>query len=490
MKIFNKNARTYTSESGISLLEMLLTVGILSIVFITITDITQRITEREVANAVAGYMRIVQDDAEQMVSSVQRFNAFFTAADAAASDTIQVPINDPGAGVLSVARGGTITGVAVPPGGAVSQNFRKELPLAYGDEATVIVRAQTVGGERSLIVMVVTLGRIPEESLRRFAQYIGPKGGYVSALASDGAGVCANVLTCIRSSYALWADDLADFNGTAWAATVTVTPPTLNDGGYLVSYRMVKESDIMGDYLYRQGDPDEPELNRMYWDMDMANNSVVGADNVFVSSDGTKALLGDFTVAGELHARGSVFAQDLNVVGDVEVERDAHVFGDMTLQPQYTGAAGFFEGFAGRGTLSVERQLEVRGNLTVDETMQADTALLRNAIVNDSVRSDTATIRDLLVNQDAGAGGIFATDFRSPADMTVEDDMRAGSVDLTGAASLVTTGNVSALSLSAKGGAADTSTIQNIQGDGGISVPRVRTRNLDIDLLSDCISGC
>ena len=272
-KIMQKKSENHNQESGISLLEMLLTVGVLSVVFITITDITQRITEREVANSVAGYMRIVQEDAEQMVSSVQRFNAFFTAADAAVSDSIEVPINDPGAGVLSVARGGTITGVLVPPGGAVSQNFRKELPLAYGDEATVLVRAQTVGGERSLIVMVATLGRIPEESLRRFAQYIGPKGGYVSALASDGAGLCGGaVASCIRSSYALWSDDLADFGGTVWGGTVAATPPTLNDGGYLLSYRMVKESDVMGDYLYREGDPNEPELNRMYWDLEMSNN--------------------------------------------------------------------------------------------------------------------------------------------------------------------------------------------------------------------------
>lgn len=359
--------RSPNPQSGITLMETLLVVGLLSGILLVLTVMLQDFVRREHMRGVAGQMAMAQRAVSEMVKSASSFSELYRLASdngGVAEVSILAPVNPARAlsGAYAVTSGvsleaggmglrpSTVVNAGYEVGGNNHSGFRDTIPLrasSYLEEyananngrrearLTLLVRAVDAGGERGLELLLVTVDRVPERELREAAALMDAHGGIISGR-DTGTNDC-HTLGCgftARGALGNWIIPLPDFAGTRWHDSVLASNPARfeDEGGegYLASYHYVSEAVIAGDYLYRVAVPGNPDLNRMYTRLDLGNNDVLGADNVEIRNDTETAL----RVNNAVHAQGSAYVGgNLLVGGDLDVNGTMRA-GDMRVTPQ------------------------------------------------------------------------------------------------------------------------------------------------------------
>lgn len=361
-------ARKPHKESGMTLIETMLVIGLLSGILLVLTILLQDFIRREHMRGVANQMAIVQKAVSQTVRSASMFGALYQfvsdnggvaelsilsldnparALSASYTVTNSVSLEQGGSGILP----STIVNAGHQSGGGTNYSgFRDTLPIRassyleeYGSSnnvrrnarLTVLARALNRNGERSLEILVVTVDRIDERDLRDISAAMDAHGGIISARPAAEESDCHEMGCAYTARGALgnWTVRLPDFSGTRWYNNVmTSNLARYEEGtgeGYLASYTYVNEAVIAGDYLYRVAVPGNPELNRMHARLDLGNNDVLGADNVEIRNHDGTAL----TVNNTVHAQGStIIGGNLLVQGDLNV-RGTMRAGALTVQP-------------------------------------------------------------------------------------------------------------------------------------------------------------
>lgn len=463
MKCF-KHQKPCNPESGITLLETLLSVGVLAVLLLMVTQFFETFIRKEVSQSVGDYMTLIQSASNETVQTVERFNALYARV-TANGGVLEIPIHaETGVNPDNISL--ELGGAGVTRSTIVSDTFRDRLPRQ--ERITVVVR-EVPGTPRALVLMAATLDRIEEDLLRGYAEAIGPGGGYVSAIVPTDGGLCASEPACqglIRSGFGTWSDTVALFAGTRWGDTVVATPPTEGDGGYLVSYRFISETEIAGDYLFRIPMPAAPELNRMNAALDLAGNNLVGVDNITVNDE--------LVVERELHAQGSIYIDgDLRVVGDMQVNGDIRMQ-NTTVAPTYQDTAALSVGVIERGNVMVGNEFSA-GSYTVDQDLRTPEATL-DTLNASAIRTITMNSGNLRVN--TATPGIFSTTMRAGG-LNASDVVRAGIVETQ----TINTNNTGAISVDGRAGAV------NFNGPTiDASVAHVQAAR--IENLTRCMEGC
>lgn len=393
-----------SAQSGFTLLETLLVVGLLSGIMLVLTIFLQDYLRREHMRGVAAHLAIVQRAVSESLNTVQEFEALYALA-TANGNVIELSIlnrNNPNrtvsyvpAGNVSLERGndGTfapspIINASVNSGGAnVFSGFRDTLPVRASSyvsgidgpatnsrqEARLTVLARVADDpaddddERALEVLVITIDRLAEQDLQAIMAETDGNGGLVSAVLdvdpncdSAGCGVTA------RSAHGNWYASLSDFAGTRWSVISNARPATLEDGGYLASYTYINEAVLAGDYLFRSAVPNNPNLNTMHTALNLGGNNIVGADNIEVTNPDTPGA-GVLTVNRGLFAQGSALVGGAaRITGDLIAE-GGMAAGAITLGPNYAAPAPVLPS-TGNLTVGGEmstRSMETTGNLSV-----------------------------------------------------------------------------------------------------------------------------
>lgn len=137
-----------------------------------------------------------------------------------------------------------------------------------------------------LQAMVVTTGgeTINELNIRKIAQLIGAKGGFVSSADTSTA----------QGAYGGWNMSFSNFGATPGAGKVA-TALFFQDGS------------LVSDYLYRNSVPGHPELNKMNTSVDMGSNNINNANSVNAAT---------VAASGNVTAGGSVNAANANISGE------------------------------------------------------------------------------------------------------------------------------------------------------------------------------
>lgn len=365
------------SEAGISLMEMLLTVGVMSLLLVMVMSFFSQYVRDARMQSVADYMALVGQAIYESTDSISEFAALHEFVSLNGGQ-VEISILDPGNGNRTVGYNSTqgvslergnldasgaprflpeipanmVINAGFLPSGSDDSQFRDMLPIESSFYAgnngpggndrefarlTLLVRTDDRAGQKQLEFLLVSVDRVTEENIRSVAAKMDPQGGFLSGntAAIDPAeclaGSCDHT---VRGAMGSWMTHVDLFNATNWYNTAFSTAPPTQDEGYLAYYFHVNAATLAGDYLYRKATPGSPELNTMYTNLDLGGNNIIGADNVTVTgSDGVE-------VTQSVFAQGAVYTRDsLNVIGDMIVDGTVSA-GDTQLAVGYTDASG------------------------------------------------------------------------------------------------------------------------------------------------------
>lgn len=465
------------NEAGFTLLEMLLTVAVLSTTLLLITRLFEDTARSALYERNAVYVNEVMNASVDMIDTMTGFNTIYALLQTPATPAeMEVPLtSDPlNAGVnphnITIQDGAAAQNIFPSP---MLANTRLSEISPLGTRMTVLFfildDPTSAADERTLGVMVAGLDPVAESDLRAAASSLGAGGGFISSVAEN-AGVCLPVgcAATIRSVHNAWRIDATTFSGMRFRTQIDGTPASAANGGYIVSFRFFSESEIAGDYLYRLPQLSSPELNSMRSDIQMAGNNLVGVDNITFSQD--------WILSGRtnLHVKGSIFAEGrLNIEGgEAIIDGDAEI-GQLNVGATYTDTG---LNLPSRNLVQVEDRF-LATDVTTASDWVADTGSINGSLLAPAVRSNQTVVNDL----DATASpGIFSTATETNG-LAVNGLARAGSVTSTGGDINVASGNTGVLEAAAQGNAVFNTTT---------NADNVRLNNVDINLLEQCLDGC
>lgn len=480
-KANGRQDRNGETQAGFSLLEMLLSVGLLGLMSVLTIQLMHVWAKDEQSRSTAEYMNIVYDAASDMVKKYKYFDLVYDEA-AANGGALDIPIlGDPAAlGVpFTVEQGGPPAAADRVPGSLlVSPSFLNANPLGQSLVVVVRVADQPTSNERALDIFLATAAPFKETVIRQAAESIGGNAGIISALPPpDPAGcLAAGCPQTIRGVFGDWMTDLNAFTGSAWAASVIAAPPVSGESAYLAIYRHITEDEAAGDYLYRTPQPDKPELNAMYTDLSLSENSIIGADNVFVGNE--------LNVTGYLVAQGSV-----NVAGRLRAH-EVHVEGDVEMGQLYVARTydendtRIDESQASYPTTLVPTSIQalvVEGELAA-QNLQANNVTAAqgvgvNSLTNGTIKANLVTTSSF---DATGAAGIFGLQGINAAGIDVADRFTTNSLT----AENITTSPAGTLQ----------SINTNVTGDmtvqGNLSAQTTQSATMTINRLTQCLDGC
>ena len=430
------------SQKGLALVEMLLTVMVLTGLLFAIFNLLEDYAEEEIAQATAEYMNNVALAAQDIVDDPLHFQTVYGMADAAANDVLEISINQLATGF------GT-----VPASTKLNENVRDRNPL--GAQITVMFKIgdnpANPADTEALEIIVATTDRVMDERLRRAATASGPYGGSVR---EDG--------NPIESAFATWSLNPADFAATTLGARMAANPASLDDGGYLVHYRYTSFEDSTGDYMFRVAIPGRPELNRMYGSLNMGGHNIMGADNISTANDLT--LEGRALINGQMRVgRHTTIDQ-----GDV-VAGNRFTTNNLTVRGLGGGVTG---------KLNVDDTITVRG-LDLSGNLNAETANLRQGL---NSTGSVATERVRYMGGLDDVGQINATTFRGANGGTnVDVDGQLNASNYSTQNMNINSGDVGTL---------DTVVSQNLTVQGRVRSTNIGLENANIETFGTCDNGC
>lgn len=194
-------------------------------------------------------------------------------------------IRDNYAAVIAIAGPTTPAAITIPmliATGYLNTGFSSTNP--YGQAYQVLAREPIVN---QLETMVVTTGgmAIPELSLRRIAQLIGAKGGYISVTNP----------AVVQGALGGWQTTLANYG---------IAP----GAGHYASSLFFQNGQIVNDYLYRNAVPGHPELNVMNTGMDMNGNLIDNANTVNADNFNGDNINGKIMTADKINGMDAIIA--------------------------------------------------------------------------------------------------------------------------------------------------------------------------------------
>ncbi len=139
---------------------------------------------------------------------------------------------------------------------------------------------------KQLQTLVLTSGgeTIPEINMRRIAQLLGARGGFISSLNKEK----------VQGSYGGWQIALSSYG-------------VMPGAGHLASALFFDDGAVVHDYLYRSSIAGHPELNRMNTDLDLANHNLNQAAQV----NAQRVISND-----SITAKGDIYAARAQIEGD------------------------------------------------------------------------------------------------------------------------------------------------------------------------------
>ena len=465
-------------ESGFTLLEMLLTISIVGVTFLVITQLLQDTARKEFFASNASYMNVVMDVAVDAISDVNGFDDIYTAA--IPSGVVEVALLDPSPPSVpcTVPVNNFQCGFNnIPPhpdlqrvNALNSPGFTDFSPIGPQVSVSYQILDSPGSTERTLGVLVTLQDTLPERDLRQAAQALGAGGGYISTIPAGGPCTFGCPST-IRSAYGTWELDVTQFvtAATPWGNDVNnwqILPPTPADGGFLVAFRYYSESEVAGDYLYRVPVNGNPQLNTMNVPINMGGNSLVGVDNIDIA--------GDLSVDGYIHAQGSVFASGnfISRGGEVFLENGLNMqAGALTVGSAYTDDSRI----ATPKSINISNNMQTGSAIIQDNLTVAGNGTL-GQVQASAIRSPDTFVQDL-DSTDPTSAGVFTTN-TFVDDMNIANQLETGEVQANG---VNVTGTTGALNVITSG----TATLNNVTTD---------TANFNqgviINRLEQCLTGC
>lgn len=284
-------------EAGFTLLELLLTIGLMGLMLAGMYQIMDNWQQRAVDRIAAADMMRVQNAAQDYVTA--NFDVIKTEP---AGVFTEIDMND--------LRSGNYLPTGYQPRNVFRQSirvFRRNLQVTRLNKDNTPAVDSSGNPVKITTVEVVTVSdnpaggtiRVANKRLLDAAQAAGPKMGMVSNMVMPGASY-ANLATSAHNEWFVTLSDLA-------AAGYTATPDSM--GGYLAAYGLVntEKTDANDSWLYRVTVDGRPELNRMATTLNMNAQRVenVGsfvADRVNVTGNAAFRGIGQGTSSGTSQA--------------------------------------------------------------------------------------------------------------------------------------------------------------------------------------------
>ena len=368
------------SEAGLTLIELLLSVIVATSLLIALTYILQDLARDELAVNAAEHIETVADATEDMLQDPVIFDAIYDRAvnpGFTTAGVYEIPFTFLTNGDL---------GLGLDPSSLISGNATAFNPLKTNLIIYALV-ADTAVSARALDIVIVGEEAVPTARVRTTAELLQGQGG----LYYDTPLLSAN--DPIAGVYGIWSVDFADLAGTSWHTGATAAGIS-SDEAYIAHYSYVNEENVIGDYLYRTPQFARPELHVMNSNLNMANNNIVGVDNVTVG--------GDLTLSQDLIVQGSAY-----VGGTAELNGDFAVDGQLRTQAMTLGNDQLTPGTrasygVGRSELAVQNTLEVAQNMTTDQLRVS--RVTTNEFNAENLVSGTVSVQGGAVNVDSAAG--------------------------------------------------------------------------------------
>ncbi len=435
--------KSLKKSQGFSILETLLTTVVVMGILVAIFNLFEDYAEKTLARSTAKYLTSVSLAVEEMISHKDYFNIIYDLADAETNDILELTLDD-------LINGFGLSPNDVPASTVLNATFRQQTPLKTGINIMVRVADNTAitTDSKALEIIVAMDERVMDSRARSIAHILGAHGGHFRAGGS------------IQNAFSSWRLAPALFDDSAWGDTITADPPSQDDGTYIVHYTHKSFEDITGDYLYRDRVAGSPELNRMYTDINLGGNNILGADNLNASGNlnlGAKAI-----VKGAMNVGNVTLTQSNFTARNQMTTQDALIRGNGT---------------GGRGNFSVEGTLSAT-SMAAKGIINADSATFENGL---NTTGDLRSNGLVQFSNGFQADTINATGLTGDHlfDVTVGDSVRAS--DLTLRRLNVGLGDI---------GTIDTQVSGNMGITGTVEAPNMGFGNLTVTTFGECDRGC
>lgn len=459
------------SQAGFSLAEILLTIGVVAVLLVSLTQVLQDLSREEVDISAASHLDQIGQAVDAMINDLDQFDALYIAV-AASGGVLEMSIDeivDPNDdGLVQDASATIITGLE--PADTLAENYRFQSP--HRQNYTLIFFDSSGGTGNTnlgLSYLILSNSRVDQEIAREITKSAGSQSGYYNGdINQDGTSDAI-----IGSAYGVWRVPLATLSGTSWHTNATSNSPSNADGWYVAYYGYININHAAKDYLYREPRPGFPQLHTMYGDLNIGGRNIIGADNVYAQ----QMLLNENVVV-----RGSaLMASSDDIIVDGSIIHD---------------------GRADIATITGPQEVVVERDLNVDDffvstarTVVGGTTSVQNVFVNGTAGQIALEIEETLNmnNANLNTTNIFAT--------SVVDSSGNTAIEVDESLTALSSFNVSNFNLSGgdlavfdfvvQGGGVTTIDISS----GPVTVGQIRaatdgTAQVDIDRLVACNSGC
>lgn len=439
-------------QKGLSLLEVLLVVGVMSVFVTGAAQIFDDWFKRSINQKVASEILELQDAAEQYAKLNHEYILNDNVSDV--GDIAELNIAD------------------LIDGGFLATNYRAR--NSFGQSMRVIVRNvndSTIGGVALEVLTVsddwggndsrMANGRIFDAAVAG-----GPRMGIISA-ADLGDNCCDGN---IQSIHGEWVVDLSDFT------SVYNRTPDIDRGGYMAAYGRVSLNDDIDDrYLYRVEVEGRDHLNRMMTNMDLNANDIVNAGTVVsdnMAVQGNVELSGNetngFASPYVLSVSNNFLSDSLNIRRDGDSKGDLIVQGDDDNATADLSVTGNFNMSATNGNV-----VTTRGNVNTVTNMESGVFETMNAR-GGAFNAETIVSQNTIVN-----GNVQTTFLQTSA---------ADAQNITAANGVTAVTNVSGVNTTISGNLDNNN---NMAVQGGATLGRVLgVDNVAIETLGSCGTGC
>lgn len=439
------------NSKGLSLLEVLLVVGVMTVMVTGVAQIFDDWFKRSVNQKVAVEMSDLQNSAEQYVKLNHEYILNDQIPNLGQID--EVDFND------------------MIAGGFLSPDYRAR--NSFGQSLRVFVRHVDDNTVQGVAVEVVTVSddlngdsRMVDSRLFDAALAGGPKLGLISAV-DLGTSCCDGN---IQSPHGEWSIALSDYSA------VYNRTPDVNLGGYMAAYGRVSLNDSLDErFLYRVEIENRPQLNRMMTNMDMNGQDIVNAGTVV--SDNMQ-VRGNATMAGsETNGFSSPYVlsvRDNLEANGLQITRDGDTKGDLVIQGDNDNAT---------------YDLNVTGNLSLPSA--SGVAVTKNSTVN-TVQNMGSGVFDTL----NARGGSFNAGSIVTVNTQINNDVQTTFLQTSSATANSITASSGITALTTVSGAettigGDLNSDNNIAVNGNASLGNtLGLGSVSIQSLDSCTNGC
>lgn len=443
--------RLRRGERGLSLFEMLLTVGIISTFLLFVIQIGQEIAREQAISGAANYVLRVDKALEATLSNPQRFRALYNQANAQPSRMVEATV-----GML---RNNTGVFFGTQTADILNDNFPNQ--TTFNQTFRILLRAVDNAADPNdppaLATYLLSTTMINDTLVTRIASKLGGGGGALRNTADPLNGT-------IRGTYATWQEQVPNLILSGWAAGLGLNPPpTIANGGYVAYYHRYDIDRIAKDYLYRN-DVGYASLNRMNADLSLGNYNLMGADDVTV----TNALTGR-----EAYVKSSADLQNVTISNTLQADSRAQLGGNITGSvPAFNftidssrdaGGAIVAPSTLAIGALTtVTNSAQVENTATIKGNLDTPSAIGNVGVIDGNLNVAAAQGMNARVantgltvsgNTTVNSGTLRAADLNSAGAITVSGgqvgmvDLQTGNLSVSNGTSGINGGSLRALSI-------------------------------------------